>query len=251
MERNKLSLAVTGILLLSVVQLYGQSTATLETSAPPRSTRIFTAPDETSPPAGFLVDGESVTTIAESTGTGISKWYLVKTKSGITGWIKQDDSDQSRKSDLFFRSMPRDSASLAVPIPTISVTSAAHDAIIVPVQFIGRAAIISVTLNRTVNGNLLLDTGATNTVISRRLSNRLSLRTVGNIIAQTVGGTITAPVARLSSLKVGEAEVNDLSVTVHDFSQDPRIEGLLGMDFLGRYQIGLDAQKRVLVLTPR
>jgi len=42
-----------------------------------------------------------------------------------------------------------------------------------------------------------------------------------------------------------------LSVIVHDFSRDPRIDGLLGMDFLGQYHIGLDSQKQVLVLSPR
>jgi hypothetical protein len=52
-------------------------------------------------------------------------------------------------------------------------------------------------------------------------------------------------------LKVGAAEVSDLPIVVHDFSRDPRIDGLLGMDFLGRYRFGLDAQRQVLVLSPR
>ena len=51
---------------------------------------------------------------------------------------------------------------------------------------------------------------------------------------------------------VGPARlVTDLQVMVHDFSRDPRVEGLLGMDFLGRYRFGLDAERQVLVLTPR
>jgi hypothetical protein len=50
---------------------------------------------------------------------------------------------------------------------------------------------------------------------------------------------------------VGEAEVTNLRVIIHDFSPNPRFEGLLGMDVLGRYRIGLDIQKQVLVLSPR
>jgi clan AA aspartic protease (TIGR02281 family) len=119
------------------------------------------------------------------------------------------------------------------------------------VQFLGRAALVGVTLNRSVNGNLIVDTGATNTVISRRLATLLSLRQTGATIGQTVGGPISAVTAQLKSIKVGAAEVTDLSVIVHDFSRDPRVEGLLGMDFLGRYQVGLDAQKQLLVLSPR
>jgi hypothetical protein len=49
-------------------------------------------------------------------------------------------------------------------------------------------------------------------------------------------------------LKVGAAEVNNLTVVVHDFSLDPRLEGLPGWIFLSRYQVELDSQKQVLVL---
>jgi predicted aspartyl protease len=98
---------------------------------------------------------------------------------------------------------------------------------------------------------LILDTGATSTVISRRLASLLSIQPIGAMTGQTVGGLITAPVARLSSVKVGDAEVTALSVIVHDFSRDARIEGLLGMDFLGQFHFGLDTQKKVLILSPR
>ncbi len=53
---------------------------------------------------------------------------------------------------------------------------------------------------------------------------------------QTVGGPVLVGIVRLDSLKVGAAEVNDLSILVHDFSSDPRVEGLLGMDFLNAFK---------------
>jgi predicted aspartyl protease len=68
---------------------------------------------------------------------------------------------------------------------------------------------------------------------------------------QTVGGPVLVGIVRLDSLKVGAAEVNDLSILVHDFSSDPRVEGLLGMDFLSRFQVGFDSQKHLIVLSPR
>jgi predicted aspartyl protease len=97
----------------------------------------------------------------------------------------------------------------------------------------------------------MLDTGATHTVISQRLAGILSLRSVGRSAIQTVGGVIAVTISRLRSLKLGEAEVNDLPIVVHDFSRDPRIDGLLGMDFLSHYRFGLDPQRQVLVLSPR
>jgi hypothetical protein len=58
-------------------------------------------------------------------------------------------------------------------------------------------------------------------------------------------------VARIESVKVGEAEVSNLVVAIHDFSQDPRFEGLLGLDFLRHFQVSLDPRKQLLTLIPR
>jgi predicted aspartyl protease len=66
-----------------------------------------------------------------------------------------------------------------------------------------------------------------------------------------LGGPVWVGIVRLDWLKVGAAEVNDLSILVHDFSSDPRVEGLLGIDFLSRFQVGLDSQKHLIVLSPR
>lgn len=111
--------------------------------------------------------------------------------------------------------------------------------------------IVTALMNQRINGNLIIDTGATNTVISNRLANLLTLQSVGRAFVHTVGGPVQVAVARLGSLKVGAAEINNLPVLVHDFSQDPSIEGLLGMDFLGRYQIGFDSKRQLLILSPR
>ena len=67
----------------------------------------------------------------------------------------------------------------------------------------------------------------------------------------TVGGIITVPLARLGSLKVGDAEIHDLVVSIHDFSTDPRIEGLLGLDYLKHFNVSLDARRKLLILGPR
>ena len=58
-----------------------------------------------------------------------------------------------------------------------------------------------------------------------------------------------APVARIESIKVGDAEVSGMMVSIHDAARFPQFEGLLGMDFLGRFQISVDWDKQLLVLT--
>lgn len=200
---------------------------------------------------GTLASGDNATPLAETQGSGGIKWYLVKTGSGLVGWIKQTDSVQAKKVETFFKSLPRETFATAVVIPSISSAGAPAGAIMVPVRSTGRSTIVAVTLNGTVSGNLMLDTGATNTVVSRRLAALLSLVPSGTGVVHTVGGAITVTFGRLQSLRLGEAEVTNLPIMIHDFSPDPRFEGLLGMDFLGRYKIGLDVQKQVLVLSPR
>jgi aspartyl protease family protein len=118
-------------------------------------------------------------------------------------------------------------------------------------MIIRNSIIVPVTLNRTLNANLLLDTGASMTMVSRRIATALALYATSSRQFSGVGGNVTAQIARVDSLKVGDAEVNGMPVSIHDLSQTPVFEGLLGMDFLGRFQVSVDTAKRVLVLNPR
>lgn len=211
---------------------------------------VFGAPDKSAPPIAVLAPGDAVTPVAESQSSGGVKWYLVKIPNGLVGWIKRSDSTHAKRLDDFFKSLPPE-PSASPQLPLVSSTSAPRGSIIVAVSWLGRSAIVPVVLNQTQRGNLMLDTGATNTVISQRLATLLALRPTQRGLIQTVGGVVPVSVAQLGSLRVGDAEATDLPVIIHDFSRDPRVEGLLGMDFLGRYHIGLDAQRRVLVLSHR
>ena len=115
----------------------------------------------------------------------------------------------------------------------------------------GASVIVPVMFNGTLKANLAVDTGATITVISRRIASTLALSTLGVSRVGTVAGVITVPVVRLGSHKVGDAQVRDLVVSVHDFSTDPRVEGLLGLDFLKHFHFSLDARRSLLILGPR
>jgi hypothetical protein len=228
-----------------------EPTETTSTSQTPSAIWIYSAPDEASLRLGTLAPGETASPIAETQAASGAKWFLIKSKNAVTGWIQQSENDQAKKIDSFFKSQPTEYINIPAAIPNLSSAAAPRGTMFVPVLTAGRSAIVTVTLNQTITGNLMLDTGATHTVISQRLAGILSLRPLGKSAVQTVGGIIAVTISRLRSLKVGEAEVTDVPIIVHDFSRDPRIDGLLGMDFLGRYRFGLDAQRQVLVLSPR
>jgi predicted aspartyl protease len=233
---------------------------TIEAQTPPaprpintnREIRLFTAPDESSQQIEVPKSDGSLLPLAETIGGEGLKWYLVKTKNGTSGWIKGSDSDEAAKIESFFKSSNRGSSStLPVEIPSASSAQTFSSAIIVPIRMTGSAAFVPVMLNHTIQAYMLLDTGATYTVVSRRLAASLRLYEASRAILSTANGLITVPLARLQSIKVGGAEALNLTVAIQDVSMNSTVGGLLGLDFLSRFHTSIDSRKQLLILAPR
>jgi clan AA aspartic protease (TIGR02281 family) len=110
---------------------------------------------------------------------------------------------------------------------------------------------VPVTLNHAIQATMLLDTGATYTVVSRRLATSLGLYEASRTTLSTANGLISVPLARLQSLKVGVAEALDVTVAIQDISTNATVAGLLGLDFLSRFHTSIDSRKQLLILSPR
>jgi len=246
-----LAAAVIIAAMLAISDASAADEAGSQAAAQGTAIQIYVSADDNALPIGTVTTGESVTPIAETQGAGGIKWYLVKSRSGVVGWIKHGESEQAKKADHFFRSLPPEPSGIVIRIPTTSAAAAARNAVIIPVTLNGGSIIVPVTFNGTVTANLLLDTGASMTMISRRLASNLALPAIASGLISGIGGTINAQIARLDSIKIGEAEVGGMPVSIHDLSRFPRFEGLLGMDFLGRFHVSVDSGKQVLVLTPK
>jgi hypothetical protein len=119
-----------------------------------------------------------------------------------------------------------------------------------PFEGTARRIIIPVTLNSIVSARLLLDTGSPGLVISPDLADRLGLfdRQDGNLIttAGGIGGTVPAVLSIVDNVKVGDATVEFLPTTITQVGSDD-FEGLVGMDFVANYKIGIDTTRNVLV----
>lgn len=215
--------------------------------------RLLAAPDETSPALAVVSrDDVILSPMGQVLGSGGVKWYLVKTKTGIVGWITAGDVGAVTTFERVFRSIPTElSISSPVEIPSSTASSATANAIVVPIQTNGSAVIVPVILNRTVQTNMILDTGASFTVITHQLAGRLGLKPTRRVSLVTANGTVGAPMAPLGSLKVGEAEATNLTVVIQDFSPTVALGGLLGLDFLSRYHTSIDSRRQLLVLAPR
>ena len=222
-------------------------------STPTVEVMVFTAPDESSPVVETIRDGESLSPLGEMSGPGGSKWFMVKTKNGNLGWIKAADNIAARKIDVHFRSLPNEISAIAPGSPATAASSktSVNGAITIPVKMLGGHAIVPVTFNNSVTGNLMVDTGAGRTMVSKRIATNLRLHSTRSGTGYGVGGQVTVGIARVDSVRVGDVEIQNMSVSIYDFSPDPRYEGLLGIDFLGRFHMSLDSAKQVMVLTPR
>jgi len=213
---------------------------------------IFNTADETATRIETVSGGAALTPMAEVMGAGGVKWYMVKTPAGNVGWIKTGDNSAARQVDGHFRSLPKESMSIGpARSPEGSTKTSVQGAITIPVQVRGRHIIVAVTFNESVTGNLVLDTGAGQTMISKRIANDLRLYATEAATRIGVGGAVAVSTATLDAIRVGDADVKNMRVSIHDLPFNAFEEGLLGMDFLGRFQMSLDIEKRVLILVPR
>lgn len=103
--------------------------------------------------------------------------------------------------------------------------------------------------------DLLLDTGASSTAISkahfRDILRFNSLKRVGLFDVQTAGGTIRAPMFRIDTMQIGNFELKDIGVLVLPGETLGDADGLLGMNVLKQFHFQLDQTTAELVLTPR
>jgi clan AA aspartic protease (TIGR02281 family) len=110
---------------------------------------------------------------------------------------------------------------------------------------------VKVLLNGKVTARLLVDTGASTTLLYRETVDRLGLapeKRVGTAEVKVADGrTVSADVLRLDSMSVGRSEVKSVLVAASPASGQG-FDGLLGMTFLGQFVVRVDAAHGRLIL---
>lgn len=99
--------------------------------------------------------------------------------------------------------------------------------------------------------NFILDTGTKTTLVDERVGRRLAFPVVAHLQLTTFTGATIAVVRRLESISVGPAVVRGLDVGCLDlratYALDPDVQGVLGQDFLGRFNYVIDYRGRRVV----
>lgn len=99
-----------------------------------------------------------------------------------------------------------------------------------------------------ITGNLLLDTGASHTVLHRDFAEQLRIITLAKGYAKTAGGqNVYSELGSVDALKVGPIVMKDAHVLVLNHEGPPvGYVGLLGMNFLSQVQYHIDYERQVI-----
>ena len=98
----------------------------------------------------------------------------------------------------------------------------------------GRTPVIDVTFNGAQSFEMIVDTGASNTLITQTMANILNLTPSGLAIASIADGSeIELRTSKVNSIAAGGVLAKDVEVAIA-----PKAEiGLLGHDFFGNYDV--------------
>ncbi len=100
---------------------------------------------------------------------------------------------------------------------------------------------------------LVLDTGASHTVIYRPVAERLRVLTLAKAQSRLAGGrTVHSEVGRLETFQVGPITMRDFPVVILPLEgEDLQHDGLLGMDFLQRVEYAVQYETSTIRWSPR
>lgn len=119
----------------------------------------------------------------------------------------------------------------------------------------GRQIIVDARVNGSASCRLLLDTGAGHTLINPRVLRAAGVSLTRGTLSGKARGVakdveIDVQGVMVDSLEVGGARVTRLMVAAYDMDYN-EADGLLGMDFLGRFDVSIDTAAGIVKLAPK
>ncbi|MGB1110075.1 MAG: retropepsin-like aspartic protease family protein [Gammaproteobacteria bacterium] len=119
----------------------------------------------------------------------------------------------------------------------------------VPLQRGNGVYLVEARINdQAVNLRLVLDTGASLTVISPEAAARLGIKPVGapKVRLRTANGTVDARRIVLESVQLESARRLNVDAAITELGGG--LDGLLGMSFLSGFQVSVDSERGLLLL---
>ncbi len=122
---------------------------------------------------------------------------------------------------------------------------------VVPIERYGSQFLIRAVVDGAYPVRLLVDTGAAMTILDRRVLGNMGYDPGQSPrgLFSTANGVVEAPVVSVGELALGETRVGPISVGALPLGLPEGIDGLLGMNFLRRYEFRIDQDKGELHLS--
>jgi predicted aspartyl protease len=113
----------------------------------------------------------------------------------------------------------------------------------------GRVLVVPVELDGVLL-RFIVDTGAAYCAIARKALDKIVAEptSVTRSIAPIGKEVVEAPTLRIDTFLVGGVIQKNMIVPIVDFPKDIQSDGLLGMDFMGKYRITIEPDTQTLVL---
>lgn len=112
--------------------------------------------------------------------------------------------------------------------------------------------VVRVRINRTGPYDFLVDTGSQITTIDPVLASGLHLRIEGTTGVSGVATQSRSAFAFLDLIEVGSHSIPQSLAVIHDIAElraaDPRVRGILGENFLSRFDLLIDNRQQILCL---
>jgi predicted aspartyl protease len=121
-------------------------------------------------------------------------------------------------------------------LPTSSLVVPDRKVFVAPIKRrMGGTPIVEVTFNNQRQFEMIVDTGASGTVITQKMANALGIVPVGTAKANTASArAVEFPIGYVDSMALGGVMVNRVAVAIAGAELET---GLLGHDFFGNYDV--------------
>ncbi len=120
----------------------------------------------------------------------------------------------------------------------------------IPLSGDRRHLIVNGTLNGTVTGPLLIDTGASYCVLTRSTARKLGIvprRSRRTIPVATANGRVDADLVEIEAIQIQRARLAGVDAVIMDAVEPPLI-GIIGLNFLTQFRFSVDLAQGTLRL---